>query len=154
MTQNKTIADASSTLAGSTILKDIEMKITKRQLKRIIREEYSRLKRRGLLKEANSTENAASDLLGVQSQYGAEMELDTDSAIRNRDFIMKAQELTPEIAGFEYLGSCEDDEGASAWVFWDGRNYQIASGSGASWDLYTCKDAVEAYLCIEMCSYY
>jgi hypothetical protein len=31
------------------------MKITKRQLKRIIREEYSRLKRRGLIKEAWSS---------------------------------------------------------------------------------------------------
>jgi len=29
------------------------MRLTKRQLKRIIREEYSRLKRRGLIKEAN-----------------------------------------------------------------------------------------------------
>lgn len=29
------------------------MKLTKRQLKRIIREEYSRLKRRGLIREGN-----------------------------------------------------------------------------------------------------
>ena len=32
------------------------MKITKRQLKRIIREEYSRLKRRGLIKESMNDE--------------------------------------------------------------------------------------------------
>jgi hypothetical protein len=127
------------------------MKISKRQLKKIIREEYSRLKRRGLLKEANSAENAASDLSGVQSQYGAEMEF---IARPGGESVAAAQELTPELQGLEYLGEAQDDEGYAAWVFWDGSNYQIASGSGASWDLYTCKDAVEAYLCIEMCSYH
>jgi hypothetical protein len=34
-----------------TDIKEIKMRLTKRQLKRIIREEYSRLKRRGLIKE-------------------------------------------------------------------------------------------------------
>ena len=33
------------------ILMETQMRLTKRQLKRIIREEYSRLKRRGLIKE-------------------------------------------------------------------------------------------------------
>ena len=32
------------------------MRLTKRQLKRIIREEYSRLKRRGLIREMNATD--------------------------------------------------------------------------------------------------
>lgn len=127
------------------------MRLTKGQLKRIIREEYSRLKRRGLLKEANSAENATSDLTGVQSQYGAEMEFIPRDA---GETVAAAQELTPELQGLEYLGEAQDDEGYAAWVFWDGSNYQIASGMGASWDLYTCRDAVEAYLCIEMCSYH
>lgn len=35
--------------------KEIKMKITKRQLKRIIREEYARLKRRGLINESPMT---------------------------------------------------------------------------------------------------
>ena len=126
------------------------MKLTKRQLKRIIREEYSRLKRGGLLKEANSAENAASDLAGVQSQYGAEMDFISREA---GESVVAAQELTPELEGLEYLGEAQDDEGEAAWVFWDGSNYQIVSGMGASWDMYTCKDAVEAYLCIEMCGY-
>ena len=69
MTQNKTIADASSTLAGSTILKDNEMKITKRQLKRIIREEYSRLKRRGLIKEQYD-QNRVNDMILFLDEIG------------------------------------------------------------------------------------
>lgn len=35
--------------------KGIDMRLTKRQLKRIIREEYSRLKRRGLINESSMT---------------------------------------------------------------------------------------------------
>ena len=38
-----------------------QMKISKRHLKRIIREEYSRLKRRGLIKEANEFYVSESD---------------------------------------------------------------------------------------------
>jgi len=37
------------------------MKLTKRQLKRIIREEYSRLKRKGLISEVNANELASAD---------------------------------------------------------------------------------------------
>ena len=37
------------------------MRLTKRQLKRIIREEYSRLKRRGLIKESMGNEGACLD---------------------------------------------------------------------------------------------
>ena len=40
------------------------MKLTKRQLKRIIREEYSRLKRRGLIKESMSPSDPNYDLVG------------------------------------------------------------------------------------------
>ena len=36
-------------------IKENEMRLTKRHLKRIIREEYSRLKRRGLIKEGRNT---------------------------------------------------------------------------------------------------
>ena len=42
------------------------MKITKRQLKRIIREEYSRLKRRGLIKEAHEFSVRASDPIAME----------------------------------------------------------------------------------------
>ena len=45
--------DAGSTPAASTTFQRNTMRITKRQLKSIIREEYSRLKRRGLIREAN-----------------------------------------------------------------------------------------------------
>ena len=56
------------------------MKLTKRQLKRIIREEYSRLKRRGLIKESPMTpsienqleifENKLVRICGEAYQYG------------------------------------------------------------------------------------
>ena len=62
------------------------MKITKRQLKRIIREEYSRLKRRGLIKEAWSSQpggpndlKARAKMLGLERSdalLGAAMELE------------------------------------------------------------------------------
>lgn len=46
------------------------MKLTKRQLKRIIREEYTRLKRRGLIKESSMIERGGSyeDLLEFEDQ--------------------------------------------------------------------------------------
>ena len=40
------------------------MRLTKRQLKRIIREEYSRLKRRGLVKESMSPSDPNYELVG------------------------------------------------------------------------------------------
>ena len=43
------------------------MRLTKRQLKRIIREEYSRLKRRGLIKEHGG--------LGARSEMGGEVDM-------------------------------------------------------------------------------
>jgi hypothetical protein len=53
------------------------MKLSKRQLKRIIREEYSRLKKRGLIKE--STDNAGmADIILDMWDEGAE---DLDTAI-------------------------------------------------------------------------
>ena len=42
------------------------MKLTKRQLKRIIREEYTRLKRRGLIREALSSDSDTADHYGMQ----------------------------------------------------------------------------------------
>lgn len=41
------------------------MRITKRQLKRIIREEYSRLKRRGLIKESMHEEGSIEDIINI-----------------------------------------------------------------------------------------
>ena len=45
-----------------TVMENKKMKLTKRQLKKIIREEYSRLKRRGLIKESNQN-NRMADLI-------------------------------------------------------------------------------------------
>ena len=59
----------SSTFYGTiTIYSDKKMRITKRQLKRIIREEYSRLKRRGLLREMQH--NVISDKLQTALDKG------------------------------------------------------------------------------------
>ena len=41
------------------------MKLSKRQLKRIIREEYSRLKRRGLIKESMPEEGSIEDIINM-----------------------------------------------------------------------------------------
>lgn len=52
------------------------MKITKRQLKRIIREEYSRLKRRGLIKEGRMKEaygEMQNDILELAQNQGGEI---------------------------------------------------------------------------------
>ena len=46
------------------------MKITKRQLKRIIREEYSRLKRRGLIKESWDDESIGQSFNAMSTAYG------------------------------------------------------------------------------------
>lgn len=50
------------------------MRLTKRQLKRIIREEYSRLKRRGLLREMGESDHEQDEFLGEQlAQYGDDL---------------------------------------------------------------------------------
>ena len=49
--RSRTVALNKSPIA-ITVMENKNMKLTKRQLKRIIREEYSRLKRRGLIKES------------------------------------------------------------------------------------------------------
>ena len=48
------------------------MRLTKRQLKRIIREEYSRLKRRGLIKEAVSPMDIEDLCAVIRSHYDPE----------------------------------------------------------------------------------
>ena len=47
------------------------MRLTKRQLKRIIREEYSRLKRRGLIRESDDFEQAARNRSSSRARAGA-----------------------------------------------------------------------------------
>ena len=54
------------------------MKITKRQLKRIIREEYSRLKRRGLIKESMSAEGSIDDII---NQCVMECQADPEASV-------------------------------------------------------------------------
>ena len=55
---------------------DYKMKITKRQLKKIIREEYSRLKRRGLIKEQYD-QNRVDDMI----MYLDDMMMHADRAL-------------------------------------------------------------------------
>lgn len=50
------------------------MKLTKRQLKRIIREEYSRLKRRGLIKESFGPNGAILDHVRMAGVNGIHIE--------------------------------------------------------------------------------
>ena len=126
------------------------MKISKRQLKRIIREEYSLLKRRGLLREANSAENAYSDLWSVQTEWNAEMEVSPAS----ESPMPSIQQSNPQLSGLEYLAYTEDNEGSAVYVFWDGNNYHVVSDSGYEPTVAVCEDAIEAYLCIEMSSYH
>ena len=84
------------------------MKLTKRQLKRIIREEYSRLKRKGLIREMNDDEFPHAD---VPSNPGGGY----DSAAANRlaDELMEAFEYGCSYEdGLEYAlmqGYTEDD---------------------------------------------
>jgi len=126
------------------------MKLSKRQLKRIIREEYTRLKRKGLLRESNSSENALSDLQGVQDYWSAEMEVSPVS----ESPMPRIQQSYPQLADLEYLAYTEDNEGAAVYVFWDGNNYHVVSDSGYEPTVAVCKDAIETYLCIEMSSYH
>tara|TARA_R110002153_G_scaffold42448_2_gene120669 strand:- start:405 stop:746 length:342 start_codon:yes stop_codon:yes gene_type:complete len=55
------------------------MRLTKRQLKRIIREEYSRLKQKGLINESNMSEfhsDLQNDILGLAQDQGGEIVVD------------------------------------------------------------------------------
>ena len=50
------------------------MRLTKKQLKRIIREEYTRLKRRGLIREAGEVEHDEDEFLANQlDQYASQL---------------------------------------------------------------------------------
>ena len=74
------------------------MRLSKRQLKRIIREEYSRLKRRGLIKESmagNPIEALCDDMMHCDSWYeymyetgtkGSEVELVNDQDLMSYGF--------------------------------------------------------------------
>lgn len=126
------------------------MKLSKRQLKQIIREEYTRLKRKGLLRESNSAENAFSDLQGVLEYWDAEMEISPAS----ESPIASIQQSYPQLSDLEYLAYGEDNEGAAVYAFWDGNNYHIVADSGYGPTVAICSDAIEAYLCIEMSSYH
>ncbi len=55
------------------------MRLTKRQLKRIIREEYSRLKQKGFLRESNMSEfhgEIQNDILSLAQEQGGEIIVD------------------------------------------------------------------------------
>ena len=72
------------------MLGEIEMKISKRQLKRIIREEYSKLKRQSLIRESNYGYGGhVGGTFGGHSGRGSDMPLPPprDTTIRNwQDF--------------------------------------------------------------------
>lgn len=86
------------------------MKLTKRQLKRIIREEYSRLKRRGLIKESaydlGSAEFSAvamglGGIEGKRNHFKLSKLYDTIEQMLYRD--MSAQEIADSLSDEEYL---------------------------------------------------
>ena len=72
------------------------MKLSKRQLKRIIREEYSRLKRRGLIKESGSADDYIENM---------EMGLGFDDAMESAP---SSSMLSQAIADVKRFGGYED----------------------------------------------
>ena len=78
------------------------MKITKRQLKRIIREEYSRLKRRGLIREM------AKPL--PRYELVDEMRLYIDEMVMQADQELGAYEMDDERSAGGYQDSWDDVE--------------------------------------------
>ena len=65
------------------------MRITKRQLKRIIREEYSKLKRQGLITEAS---NISHGHKGIGEYYFDDEVGATEETIRRREAVRKRKE--------------------------------------------------------------
>ena len=108
------------------------------------------MKRKGLLRESNSSEKAFSDLETAQSNLNAEMEVSPAS----ESPMPIIQQSNPQLSGLKYLAYVEDNEGAAVYVFWDGNNYHVVSDPGYGPTVAVCKDAIEAYLCIEMSSYH
>lgn len=95
------------------------MKITKRQLKRIIREEYSRLKRRGLIKESamGPAEKQAVQAYCDQMGMGMCEVISCDDGLLNVPLVgfedvraMDMQDLRTQIEGLsgDLVGTCED----------------------------------------------
>lgn len=73
------------------------MKISKRQLKRIIREEYSRLKRQGLITEdSTGGMRARSDWARAGEQEGMEADLMSQEEVVAKYKAIKKNERTPE----------------------------------------------------------
>ena len=73
------------------------MRLTKRQLKRIIREEYSRLKRRGLIKEATGEERAG---LGTAAENAVRRFLQMPEVIRHASSQAPADVMDERSGGF------------------------------------------------------
>tara|TARA_B100000035_G_C20864943_1_gene493535 strand:+ start:130 stop:456 length:327 start_codon:yes stop_codon:yes gene_type:complete len=79
---------------------DVEMRVSKRQLKRIIREEYSRLKRSGLLNEA----------MGLGNDMYVEQIMEELRDGDELSYMELSRALSPIIPGFDEaeLGSAID----------------------------------------------
>lgn len=95
------------------------MRLTKRQLKRIIREEYSRLKRRGLIKESamGPAEKQAVQAYCDQMGMGMCEVISCDDGLLNVPLVgfedvraMDMQDLRTQIEGLsgDLVGTCED----------------------------------------------
>lgn len=96
------------------------MRLTKRQLKRIIREEYSRLKRRGLIKESKLLDREQKQRIHAYCEYmgfGGCKVISCDDGLLTipiRDFedvlVNDMQQLRTEIEGIsgDLVGVCED----------------------------------------------
>ena len=83
------------------------MRITKRQLKRIIREEYSRLKRRGLLQEAK-LDPVIEDKVKMLLSSGEESVLQADILVKSLGY-RDVFDLAPMDLGDHYVAPADPD---------------------------------------------
>ena len=102
------------------------MRLTKRQLKRIIREEYSRLKRRGLIKESimGPAEKQAVQVYCDQMGMGKCEVINCDDGLLNIPLVgfedvqaMDMQDLRTQIEGVSAIGIVGECEEALAEYF-------------------------------------
>ena len=88
---------------------DVKMRLSKRQLKRIIREEYSRLKRRGLIKEGSWSDDPVEDAYMCVSET-AEMEQGSKQIVEDLFYVC---------SGFYPLQDCVMEGFADEYEDWE-----------------------------------
>lgn len=107
------------------------MKVTKRQLKQIIREEYSRLKRQGLIRESYDQEPSSS----WTDDSTSEMEIQT--AYKEGEDCSRSGG-SPEDCPWDYQGTELED----AWMegFHEGHPFHDAAGEYQDSDQYRARE--------------